>query len=76
MADKVGNKEAKIAYCPAEKMVADFSSKPTQGQAFRQQRNIAMGLNEEDFEMREAWHKAVLEMCDLWDEEEEDLMRI
>ena len=34
--DKVKNKEVKIIYCLTDKMWADFSSKPTQGQIFRQ----------------------------------------
>ena len=74
--DKIASKEVKIIYCPTKKMVADFSSKPTQGNLLKRQRNIVMGLKEEDFEMCKAWYKAALERYDLWDEEEEDLMRI
>ena len=76
VADKVANKEVKIIYCPTEKMIADFSSKPTQGQLFKNQRNAVMGLKEEDFEMYKAWYKAVLERYDLWDDQENDLDRI
>ena len=65
VADKVANKEVKIIYCPTKKMVADFSSKPIQGQLFKNQRNTVMGLKEEDFKMHKAWYKAVLERYDL-----------
>ena len=34
MVDKIKNKEVKIVYCPTEKMIADFSIKPTQGKLF------------------------------------------
>ena len=52
--NKINNKEVKIIYCPTEKMIADFSSKPIQGLIFKQQRNTIMGLKEEDFEMYKA----------------------
>ena len=57
-------------------MIADFSTKPLQGLIFRQQRNTIMGLRDEDFEMCEAWYKMVLEKYDLWDDLEEDIVKI
>ena len=74
--DKIRNKEVKVTHCPTEKMQADFSSKPTQGLLFKKQRNVAMGLKDEDFPMHKAWHKRIIEKHDLWDNQEEDLDRI
>ena len=37
--DKMENKEVKIAYCPTEKMVANYSSKPLQGKLLVIHRN-------------------------------------
>ena len=74
--DKIRSKEVKVIYYPTEKMWADFSSKPTQDLLFKQQRNIVMGLKEEDFPMYKAWYKRVIEKYDLWDDLEDDLDRI
>ena len=74
--DKIRNKDVKVIHYPTKKMWADFSSKPTQGLLFKQQRNVVMDLKDEDFAMCEAWHKRVIEKCDLWDDQEEDLDRI
>ena len=63
--DKINNKEVKVIYYPTEKMQTDFSSKPTQGLLFKQQRNIVMGLKEEDFQMYKAWYKRVIKKFDL-----------
>lgn len=42
--DKFKNKEAKIVHYPTEKMVADYSSKPTQEELFEFQRNTILGI--------------------------------
>ena len=42
--DKIKNEEVKIVYCPTEKMIADFSSKPTQRKLFEFQRNTIQGI--------------------------------
>ena len=74
--DKIRNKEVKGRDSPTQKMWVDFSSKPIQGLLFRQQRNVVIGLKEEDFPIHKAWCKRVIEKCDLWDDQEEDLDRI
>ena len=43
MKDIVDKKQIRILYCPTEKMLADFFSKPIQGELFRFFRNIIMG---------------------------------
>ena len=62
--------------CPTEKIWADFSSKPTQGLLFKQQRNIVMGLKEEDFPMHEAQHKRVITKYELQNDKEDNLDKI
>ena len=44
MADRIENRELRMAYCPTEEMVADFYTKPLQGRLFRKLRNVIMGL--------------------------------
>ena len=41
--DRVEQNEIKIEYCPAEKMMADFFTKPLQGELFRRFRDVIMG---------------------------------
>ena len=41
--DRVDKKELKIMYCPTGKMLADFFTKPLQGQLFNFFRRIIMG---------------------------------
>lgn len=56
-----------MIYCPTEQMLADLSSKPTQGSSFKKQRDLVMGLKEKDFKLCKAWHRKVLEKYELWD---------
>jgi hypothetical protein len=47
--DRVNGSDIKIKYCPTEKMIADFLTKPLQGELFRKFRAVLMGhvhLNE------------------------------
>jgi hypothetical protein len=37
-------KEAEIEWCPTKGMVADFMTKPLQGNNFRRLRNLIMGM--------------------------------
>ena len=74
--DKVKKKEVKMIYCPMEKMIADYSSKPTQETLFAYQRNTILGIKDEDFKVYKRWYKMILMKYDLWDEMEEDLDRI
>ena len=66
MKDIIERKEARIIYCPTEKMLADFFTKPIQGELFRFFRNILMGyvsiidvinVNDELKERVEKWSK-------------------
>ena len=74
--DKIEKKEVKIACCPTEDMVADYSNKPTQGRFFVKQRNTIQGIEINDFDMYKSWYERVSRKCDLWDNEEEDLPTI
>ena len=56
--------------------MADYSSKPAQGELFAKQRNIIQGITAEDFPMHKAWYERTLRKYDLWDEEESDLVDI
>ena len=76
VADKIESKDARTTYCLTEKMLADLSTKPTQGTSYKQQRNVVMGLKEEDFEINKVWHGRILEKHDPQDDEEEDLDRM
>ena len=64
-----------MVYCPTEKMITDYSTKPTQGSLFACQRNLILGIDEKEFSMHKEWHKAVLVKYELWDDLEEDLLR-
>ncbi len=55
--DKIRNKEVKIVYCPTEKMIADYSSKSTQGKLFDFQRKTIQGIKVEDYKMDKKWYK-------------------
>ena len=76
MADKMEKKDARMVCCPTEKMVADYSAKPTQGSLFVCQRNLILGLKENEFGSHKKWYETILKRHELWDEEEEDLDRI
>jgi len=41
--DRVNGNDIKIKYCPTEKMIADFLTKPLQGELFRKFRAVLMG---------------------------------
>jgi len=66
--DKVEKKEVRIVYCPTEKMVADFSSKPLQGKIFVVHRNTMLGISPDEFSMYKEWYKEAIKRYDLWDE--------
>ena len=62
-----------MAYCPAEEMVADCSSKPLQGKMFVAHCNAMMGISTEEFQQHKRWHREALERYELWDDLEDDL---
>ena len=43
VADRVAKGDLRIVWCPTEKMIADFLTKPLQGKAFAEFRNLLMG---------------------------------
>jgi len=57
-------------------MIADYSSKLTQGKLFEFQRNIIQGIEVGDFKMYKEWYKKVLEQYKLFDDLEHDLFQI
>ena len=71
--DKIENKEVRVACCPTEETVADFSSKPLQGKIFVIHRNAMLGVSAEEFDVYKQWYKEAIKRYDLWDELEDDL---
>ena len=55
-ADKIKKKEERVEHCPTEKMIANYSTKPTQGSLFVFQRNTMQGINEQDFGICKSWY--------------------
>jgi hypothetical protein len=43
--DRVASKELKVEYCPTGEMVADYFTKPLQGQLFRRLRDIILNID-------------------------------
>ena len=58
--DKIHKKEVRIVCCPTDKMIADRTTKPTQGTAFKVHRNTIMGTSEEKYDVHKGWCKEVL----------------
>ena len=71
--DKIEQKDVRMAHFPTEKIIADYSTKPTQGSLFVCQRNMILGLDEKEFAMHKEWHKAALMKYDLWNKAKNDL---
>ena len=54
--DRVKRKEISIRHCPTKEMVADFFTKPLQGEGFHKLRNMVLGISETMMETyREYW---------------------
>ena len=51
--DRVKSGDIKVVYCPTDKMVADFFTKPLQGSIFKKFRNSVMGYNGHDLSFME-----------------------
>ena len=64
------------AHCSKAKIVADFSTKPIQGNVLVIHRNTTQGVNKEDFIIHKEWCKSALQRNDLWDDLEDDLMNL
>ncbi len=46
--DRLESEGIKVKYCPTEKMLADFFTKPLQGQLFRKFRDVVLGYKHID----------------------------
>jgi len=57
-------------------MIADFSSKTTQGKLFEFQRNTIQGIKVENFRLYKEWYKKVFQQYKLFDDLEHDLFQI
>ena len=69
--DKIEKKELKLIYCPTEKMIADFSTKPLQGSKFIEFRDQMQGIRAEDYDDYKRQYIAVLKAYDLYENEED-----
>lgn len=71
--DKVEKREVRIAYCPTEKIVADFSTKSLQGKVFVLHCDTILGIIPEEFDLCKKWHEESFRKHYLWDYLEYDL---
>ena len=62
-----------MVYYPTKDMIADYSTKPTQGVLFVRQRNMIQGVSPQDTKMHKPSYERVMRKHDLWDREESDL---
>ena len=46
--DKIKDKELTVIYCPTKQMIADFFTKPLQGELYFIHRNSVLGIRAED----------------------------
>jgi hypothetical protein len=69
--DKIEKKELKLIYCPTDKMIADFSTKPLQGSKFIEFRDQMQGIRAEDNDDYKKQYIAVLKAYDLYENEED-----
>jgi hypothetical protein len=67
--DKIEKKELKLIYCPTDKMIADFSTKPLQGSKFVEFRDQMQGIRAEDYAEYKKQYIAVLKAYDLYENE-------
>ena len=62
-----------MLHCPTEHTIADYSTKPTQGGLFVNQRNVIQGVSPQDTKIYEAWNERIMRKHDLWDSVESNL---
>ena len=46
LSDRIANGELRVEFCPTDEMVADYFTKPLQGEKFRKFRKIIMNLKD------------------------------
>ena len=51
--DRVDKGELDVLYCPTERMIADFFTKPLQGKKFCEFRDLIMGITTDDYDPQE-----------------------
>ena len=71
--DKLDKKELRIVYCPTDQMIADYNSKPLQGQVFIDLRNKLLGIDAADYQLYKKHYKSILMQYDLFDTTENNL---
>jgi hypothetical protein len=69
--DKIEKKELKLIYCPTDKMIADYSTKPLQGSKFVEFRDQMQGIRAEDYDDYRKQYIAVLKEYDLYENEDD-----
>jgi hypothetical protein len=69
--DKIEKKEIRLIYCPTDKMIADYSTKPLQGAKFVEFRDLMLGINACDYEEYKRQYVAILKQYDLYENEED-----
>jgi hypothetical protein len=73
--DKIQKKEVRLIYCPTDKMIADYSTKPLQGSKFVEFRDLMLGILKADYAKYKEQYIAVLKQYDLY-ENEDDLQSL
>ena len=69
--DKIDKRKLKLLYCPTDKMIADFGTKPLQGAKFIEFRNQIQGIRAEDFDGYKKQYIIILKKYDLYKNEDD-----
>jgi hypothetical protein len=69
--DKIQKKEIRLIYCPTDKMIADYSTKPLQGSKFVEFRDLMLGILRRDYALYKEQYIAVLKQYDLYRNEDD-----
>ena len=62
--DKMEKKEFRMVHFTTAKIIADYSTKPTQEKVFTLHRNTIMGVSEKKYKTHKQWHRESLERHD------------
>ena len=76
VADKMEKKNVRMVHCETEEIVADCSTKLTQGLLFMHEQNLTLGLDEKEFDKCKQQCEAMLRKCELQDNEEDNLHKL
>jgi hypothetical protein len=68
--DKIEKKEIRLIYCPTDKMIADYSTKPLQGAKFIEFRDLILGIIKCDYDQYKMQYIEILKKYDLYDNED------